>query len=210
MADKLDQEELIPTRATLINRLRNWQDQASWQDFFNTYWSLIYGLAVKSGLNKSEAQDVVQETMISVARNMHAFQYDPAQGSFKSWLLNVARWRITDQFRKRSPDADQHNGTEPTTLCAKMFREGDRQSSDLEKVWDEEWERNLMEAALTKTRRQMDPKQYQIFDFCVNKGWPAEKVAKTFGVSASLVYSTRQRVTEAIKTEVQRLQKDII
>jgi DNA-directed RNA polymerase specialized sigma24 family protein len=56
-------DEFIPTRATLINRLKNWQDQASWQDFFDTYWKLIYGLARKFGLNEEDAQDVVQETM---------------------------------------------------------------------------------------------------------------------------------------------------
>src|SRR5882672_375357 len=62
--------ELIPTRATLIQRLKNWRDQSSWQDFFDTYWHLIYGVAVKRGLTQSEAQDVVQETMISVAKHM--------------------------------------------------------------------------------------------------------------------------------------------
>ena len=96
-------DELIPTRATLIQRLKNWQDQSSWQDFFDTYWKLIYGTAIKSGLTATEAQDVVQETMISVAKHMPAFKYDPAIGSFKTWLLNMTRWRITDQLRKRGP-----------------------------------------------------------------------------------------------------------
>ena len=95
--------ELIPTRATLIERLKNWQDQSSWQDFFDTYWQLIYNVARKGGLTEAEAQDVVQETMVSVAKQMPKFQYDPAIGSFKAWLLNMTRWRIVDQFRKRGP-----------------------------------------------------------------------------------------------------------
>jgi len=66
-------DELIPTRATLIQRLKDWQDQLSWQDFFDTYWRLIYGTAIKSGLTATEAQDVVQETMISVAKHMPSF-----------------------------------------------------------------------------------------------------------------------------------------
>src|SRR6266550_6910182 len=96
-------EELIPTRATLIQRLKNWQDESSWQEFFDTYWKLIYGVARKAGLNEAEAQDVVQETMFSVAKHMPTFKYDPAIGSFKAWLLNMTRWRITDQLRKRGP-----------------------------------------------------------------------------------------------------------
>ncbi|MBI4661895.1 MAG: sigma-70 family RNA polymerase sigma factor, partial [Verrucomicrobia bacterium] len=38
-------DDTIPTRLSLIERLKNWDDQTSWQDFFNTYWRLIYGVA---------------------------------------------------------------------------------------------------------------------------------------------------------------------
>src|SRR5580692_1956052 len=96
-------EELIPTRTTLLLRLKDWQDQSGWQDFFDTYWNLIYGVAIKGGLTPMEAEDVVQETMISVAKHMPGFKYDPAIGSFKGWLLTMTRWRMTDQLRKRGP-----------------------------------------------------------------------------------------------------------
>src|ERR1044071_7026683 len=99
-------EELIPTRASLLHRLKNWQDDASWRTFFDTYWKLIYGVARKSGLSDAEAQDVVQETLISVAKHIPSFKYDPAIGSFKTWLLNMTRWRIIGQFRKRQPFAE--------------------------------------------------------------------------------------------------------
>src|SRR5476651_1071862 len=98
-------EELIPTRTTLIKRLKNWEDQSSWQDFFDTYGKLIHGVALKAGLTQTEAQDVVQETMFAVARQMPAFKYDRSLGSFKLWLLNLTRWRIADQIRQRAPQA---------------------------------------------------------------------------------------------------------
>ena len=91
----------IPTRWSLISRLRDWDDQESWRDFFDTYWKLIYGVAIKAGLSNVEAQEVVQETVIAVARKIHDFKTDPAFVSFKAWLLHLTRWRIADQFRKR-------------------------------------------------------------------------------------------------------------
>ena len=63
-------DELIPTRATLLHRLKDWQDQSSWQQFFDTYWKLIYSFALKSGLTEQEAQDAVQETLLAVAKRM--------------------------------------------------------------------------------------------------------------------------------------------
>ena len=204
-------DELIPTRATLIQRLKDWQDQASWQEFFETYWRLIYGVATKRGLTPTEAQDVVQETMMSVAKHMPGFKYDPAVGSFKGWLLNMTRWRIADQLRRRQPLAAYQEPDDETTFGdPKVVGAASHTLSDLDKMWDDEWERNLLEAATAKARRQLDPKQYQIFDFYVNKGWEPDRVAKTLHVSVNQVYLARHRVAEAIRLEVERLQKEIL
>jgi RNA polymerase sigma factor (sigma-70 family) len=204
-------EELIPTRTTLLERLKDWQDDASWRVFFDTYWKLVYGVAIKRGLSEAEAQDVVQETMIAVARHMPTFKYDRNVGSFKGWLLNMTRWRITDQFRKRQPFAadpppleDAETGTMPSHELA------DPQILDWEKLWDTEWEKNLLDRAMNNARRRLDPEKFQIFDFYVNKEWPPEKVARTFGIQVDQVYSAKHRVVETIKQEVERLKREMI
>src|SRR5207249_11589098 len=94
-------DEFIPTRASLLGRLKNWGDQKSWQEFFDTYWKLIYSVAIKAGLSDSEAQDVVQETVLAVAKRVGEFKADPALGSFKGWLLRITQRRIADQFEIR-------------------------------------------------------------------------------------------------------------
>ena len=81
----------LPTRRSLVSRLRDLGDSESWRTFFETYWRLIYNLARKSGLSDDQAQEVVQETVIAVARQMPNFRYDPAKGSFKHWLLLICR-----------------------------------------------------------------------------------------------------------------------
>jgi len=68
--------ELCPTRQSLLSRLKSWDDQESWKDFFDTYWRLIYNAAVRAGLTEPEAQDVVQETLLSVAKKIPEFKYD--------------------------------------------------------------------------------------------------------------------------------------
>src|SRR6266487_4462150 len=97
----MKQASLLATRRSLIERLADWGDQVRWQEFFATYWRLIYSAARQSGLTDAEAQEVVQETVITVARNIDKLKYDPAIGSFKGWLLQITRWRTADQFRKR-------------------------------------------------------------------------------------------------------------
>ena len=203
-------DELIPTRATLIQRLKNWQDQSSWQDFFDTYWKLIYKVALKGGLSEVEAQEVVQETMISVAKHMPNFKYDPAIGSFKGWLLKMTRWRITDQLRKRGPAAEWPSFSHDTATGDRAVEKlVDPASQDWNAVWDAEWKRNLFDAAVARVKRRFDPQKYQMFDLYVNKEWAPAKVAGAFGVSIAQVYLAKHRVTEMITEEVRRLEKEV-
>ena len=81
-------EELIPTRETLLSRLKDMGDEDSWQEFFETYWKLIYGTARKAGLADDEAQDIVQETVISVAKNIEGFKYDPRSAPLRAGCCN--------------------------------------------------------------------------------------------------------------------------
>ena len=200
----LTPHELIPTRATLISRLKNWQDQSSWQDFFDTYWHLIYGVALQGGLTPAEAEEVVQETIISVAKHMPTFKYDPAIGSFKGWLLTMTRWRILDQIRKQRPHETYDDLEEKTDVVQKA-----EANMELEQLWDSEWEKHIAAVAMDRVKK-LEPKHYQIFDFYVNKEWDPERVAKSFGMTVAQVYLAKHRIMELIKKEVERLKKEII
>ena len=200
-------DHLIPTRASLIQRLKDWQDSTSWKDFFDTYWKLIYGVASRAGLSDAESQDVVQETMVSVAKRIPNFKYDPAIGSFKAWLLTMTRWRIVGQFRKRGRIIN--SARRPDTADGVPVEEIADPGAAIDAVWEAEWENNLLEAAMAKMKRRVDPDKYQIFDFYVNKEWPPEKVAERFHVSVAQVYLVKHRVTEAMRLEVKRLQNEI-
>jgi RNA polymerase sigma-70 factor (ECF subfamily) len=94
-------DSYLPTRKSLLFRLRDCQDHEGWREFFDTYWRVIYRVARQSGLDDATAQDVVQNTFIYLARRMPKFSYDPARGSFKSWLRRVTRSRIL-VFRRRA------------------------------------------------------------------------------------------------------------
>lgn len=208
--------EFIPTRPSLLSRLKNWDDQESWKRFFDTYSRLIYCVAAKAGLSDAEAQDVVQETVIVVAKKLPGFKYDPALGSFKSWLLLITRRRIEKQLKKRMPvKADQASrlsgsGATPdlrsdnSQRTATVERVPDPKGFDLETAWNAEWEKNLWDAALARVKTQVKPKQFQMFDLYVRKEWPVKDVARAIGVSATHVYVNKHRVARLLKRELKR------
>ena len=196
-------QNLLPTRRTLLSRLKDWNDQENWRVFFDTYWRLIYSTAIKGGLTDAEAQDAVQETVISVMKSLRTFRYDPRKGSFKGWLLNLTRWRILDQLKKRDTRlAGRKRQAETSTRTATIERLADPSGSALEAAWDREWEANLVEAAVERVKKRIDPKQYQIFDLHVFKKWPVAKVARFLGINAGRVYLTKHRISNLVKKEV--------
>src|SRR3974390_1558161 len=96
-----DHSNQLETRPSLLHRLRSGDNPQGWQEFYRIYGGLIRHFASKAGLSADEAEEVVQETAIGVARRLPEFTYDPKVCRFKTWLLNLTRWRIQDQLRKR-------------------------------------------------------------------------------------------------------------
>lgn len=197
-------DEFIPTRQSLLSRLKDWNDHDSWKVFFDTYWKLIYNTAIRAGLTETEAQDVVQETVICVCKSMPTFEYN-VTGSFKQWLLRLTGWRIVDQMRKRDGVGHSKKRIETLTGTEVMEEIADAGSLNLERNWDADWEQNLLDAAIERVKAQVDPKQYQVFDLCIFKGWPASRVAQTLGINVGRVYIAKHRINKLIKREVERL-----
>ena len=200
-----DYDELIPTRQTLLSRLKSFDDDDSWYEFFHTYWKFIYGMGIRSGLNPVEAQEVVQETIIGVAKHMPDFKYDRAKGSFKGWLFQQTKWRIQDQFRKRQRDAvfvsPENDGN--STSGIESIPTPDKN----EALWEDEWQKNLIEAAVQRVKEKVKPKHYQIFDLYVLKKWPMSKVTSMLGVNIGQVYLAKHRIAVLIKKEIKTLEK---
>ena len=199
----------LQTRRSLLSRLRDRDDGESWQTFFDRYWRLLYNVARRAGLDDVDAQDVVQDTVIAVAREIPQFRYDPERGSFKQWLFRILRRRVSDHFRRiyRQP---AHAGISPEMLegtsdaDAIVLQDG----ASLSEAWDQEWERSLLDAAVAEVRAQANPKHFQVFDYCVLKEWPVAKVASTLGMNAAQVYLARHRVSQAVKRAARRIESE--
>ena len=192
-----------------MQRLKDWKDQAGWQEFFNIYWRLIYAVARRSGLSDAEAQDVVQETVISVAKSISGFVYDPALGSFKGWLMRVIQRRITDVHRKKHyQQGDKKFPKEEVLDTQLMATHPDKASVDLQQTWEEEWQRNAIETACERVRVHANPRDFQIFDLHVNKGLGVKEVATRLGVKTPQVYMAKYRISTLLKKEIKALEKN--
>ena len=193
-----------PARRSLLLRLKNWHDEQSWQEFYHIYERLIRDAALKAGLSPEEAQEVMQETLLTVAKKIAGFNYDPQIGSFKNWLLQITKRRVVDQFRKRRPDRAAGRNESAAGALAQL---PDPASSRLEALWDAEWHQALLGMAQVLVRRRVGAKQFQMFELYVLQQRPLQEVRRALGVSAAQVYMAKYRITRLLKKEVRQLEE---
>ncbi len=189
--------EEASTQRSLILRLHDWQDRRSWNEFYRNYHKFVYAVARQSGLSESEAWDVVQETFVTIARQSNKNQqYNPELGSFKSWLLHITNWRIQDALRNRKRKAED-------TLRSNL---PDSRGEGFDKLWEREWQQNIMQTAIARVKLKVSPRQFQIYDYHVLQGMEAGDVCRKLGVNTAQVYLAKHRVGIQLRREIRDLQ----
>ncbi len=188
--------ELVPTRASLLARLRNMEDDSGWRQFFETYHRLIYGRVRRRGVPEADAEDIVAEIISGVGRRMPAFVYDPARCSFKTWLFRVVENRIADYFRRRArslPEAAGESGWDEEVADPSVVQP--------DEGWEEEWMRNLAEAAFERVRKKANPRYLQIYIYSEMEGHGAAETASHLRTTANDVYTAKHRIEKLLRQE---------
>lgn len=210
----MNADEPLPTRGSLLERVKNLTDHASWSEFERNYRGLLTGVARRSGLTEQETKEVVQETFITVARKMSEFRYEPGKDSFKGWLLQILRWRIVDQVRRRAAG----RSAEPESLAERLSDSANSSPhaipacivdprDEFESIWNAEWEEHILKQALARVKRQANPEQYAIYHLRHIEQRTIAEVRTALGVGAAAIYLASHRVGALVKKELRRLEQ---
>ena len=86
------------TDEALILAVASSRDKAAFRVIFDRYAGRVKGFMIRSGAASEEADEAVQETMLSIWRK--AAQFDPSKAPAAAWIFGIARNRRIDQVRK--------------------------------------------------------------------------------------------------------------
>ena len=199
-------DSIFATRSTLLGRLKDLDNQQAWQEFFDVYWVLLFNFARRAGLNEADAEEVVMDTVETVARKIEDFEYNRQRGRFKGWLLTIVRFKLGDRFRKKKRQAEKGEIASLDDVGEGHILDTD--STDLEKIWDAEWQKRMVDMALERVKQLVGHKQYQIFHCYVIQEQEAGDVADFLGVSKSQVYVAKNRVGKIFEAELKLLAEE--
>ena len=189
-----------PTDFILVSSLKNTGDGTAWNRFYKRYVPLLTGLALRSGLNEHEAEEAVSRTLISFLKNLPGFQASSNYGSFRSWLLQNAAWRIHDVRKERLPVPHGADGQmQDTTGVAPYERLTDPKVVDLSDVCDAKFHSWVLQEVLTQLRTSVKADHYQIFHLIELEGKSIQEVASLVGRNRPQVYVIKCRVSRTLR-----------
>ena len=202
-------DEFLPTRNSLLSRLKNWDDQEGWRDFFDTYWKFLYCIAVKAGLSDSDARDVVQETVVAVAKGLREGRFKAAEGSsFKAWLRLIVQRRVSNHLRRKQlPRAEVESEEDDLSGTGPLDQIPAPESDLIGELWEQEWAKNLADVAIERVKQKVSIKHFQMFDLYVLKQWPVREVARSLHTNIAAVYLAKHRILALIRQETEKLRK---
>jgi RNA polymerase sigma factor (sigma-70 family) len=188
--------------AGLLERLQTEPDEASWKRLDDVYRPFIRAwlrrLAPRLG---SDVDDVVQEVMVAVCRQLPHFRWGDRQ-SFRGWLRDVTRKMLNDYYRsryRRGRAAEAQPGRAWLDQVADPHSELDR--SELDRYWDEEYDRHVLRRLLHLIKPRVKPVTWDAFCRVVFDEAAPSEVAEELGLSRDAVYTARARVLKLLRQE---------
>ena len=215
MAAEPDESTRSPlrTRHTLLFRLRDWEDKATWQEFYGMYHDYVYRHARGAGLTHHETEDLIHEVFQKVAEKIGEFEAREQRGSFRRWLGNQVRWRIVDKIRERKRVPGVGGDSSPpfaggtstgTPLLGRLPAENDD-----DERWERDWQQQLLDTAMGRLARQVSPEHLQVFQLHQQKGWSLVKISRELGVGLASAYAINSRLKKRLKAEVENLRDHV-
>jgi len=182
------------TSTSLLEGLLDPQNDRVWTEFFDRYGPIVRGFARKLGLREHEADDAVQETMVTFVTKYREGGYDRQKGRLRSWLCGLAQHKI-QHIRDRRRKRERHDAGQAEDGRS---LESIPDANDAAELWEAEWRHAVIRHCLELIRDETDPIHLRAFELYTLQGWSADDVAAELNISRNVVYLSKSRVLSRV------------
>jgi RNA polymerase sigma-70 factor, ECF subfamily len=185
-----DLRSSLGTQASLIQRVRDLTDTASWAEFDRLYRPFLFKITRRSGLPLEDADEVVQEVFAKVAQAIVEFRLDHERGRFRGWLKAITVRKLIDRRRAR----DRSVSPVAMTSDPLVF-------DSLEEEWDRAYRRHVLDHAMEEVRSRIEPKTWTCFEEHTLRRRRADEIAAELGMTVYAVYVNAFRTIQRIREQ---------
>ncbi len=176
----------------LLERARTGDAQAI-EALLERHQAQVYRFGMKMCRDPEDAKDVLQDTLLTVARGVRDFR---GASSISTWLYTIARSFCIKKRRKSkfAPDDERSLDTDPLAEGAKL--------ADPAQSADEALASKQVDRALEEAIRGLEPMYREVLLLRDVEGLTAPEVAEVLGVSVQAVKSRLHRARLSVRAHV--------
>jgi RNA polymerase sigma-70 factor (ECF subfamily) len=188
------------TRQSLLLRAQSGETDA-WKDLTDLYRPLILGWLNRQGVPARDLDDLSQEVLLSVVKQLPSFQHSGQRGAFRTWLRTIVCRRTADYWRAQGADTQAQGGSGATAALQQLADP----VSELNRQWDEEHDRYVVHCLLDRVEEEFEPITLQAFRRLALDGISGAEAAQELGLSVAAVYVAKSRVLARMRQEAEGL-----
>jgi RNA polymerase sigma-70 factor (ECF subfamily) len=186
---------MFETSHSLIDQLCGAADGASWQRLVDLYSPLLRGWIDRYGVQPADADDLIQDVLLVLLRELPSFRHNQQPGAFRCWLKGIVVNRLRNFWRSRGRGGMETGGVEMMSRLDEL--EDDR--SELSRIWQQEHDRHLAAKLLEMIEPRFTLSTRQAFRRLVLDGADADTVAAELGLTLNAVFTAKSRVLRELR-----------
>lgn len=186
------------TRPSLLEAVRRTENDAGWSAFYRSYAPAIFRVARRRGVPVPEAEDIVQQVMLTLSHHLQTFEYQRDRGRFRTWVQRVTETKMIDAARRRRASARPALSlTHDNADCLA--------DHSLQEAWEREWKLQDILHCLRECQRNIAPRTLEAFELYVIEGRSAQEVAERLDMTANQVHVIRHQIIARLRDRLEEL-----
>lgn len=186
---------MVDTSASLLERLGDRTDAEAWRRFLGLYAPLIRHWLRRHDVPPLEMDDLVQDVLAVVVRELPHFRHNQRTGAFRAWLRSITTNRLRQAWRARRLHPEATGGTDFAAVLDQL----EDPDSDLSRLWDREHDHYLVHRLLAWIEPEVQPSTWHAFRRLVLESGSADAVAADLGISVNAVFIAKSRVLQRLR-----------
>lgn len=182
------------TSNSLLIRVSDSNDRAAWERFVAIYRPMVYRIGRRAGLQDSDAEDLAQSVMESVAKAIPNWEKDPQKGGFRAWLNRVARNALVSMLR-----SDKHDAAIGGTEFLERSLAVEAPAEEIERIIEQEHHRSRLRWAAEQIRHEFKERSWRAFWLTTLGDLSVPEAAEQLGTSTGAVYAARSRIMRRLQ-----------
>lgn len=185
------------TSLSLLDRACRGSESESWERLASIYTPLLQGWLRKFELQDADVDDLLQDVLLAVSRELHQFQHSGRTGAFRSWLRTILTHRLQNFWRSRKYRPSAKGGSS----LLDQLRDLEDENSATSRIWNAEHDQHVLAQMLEQIGPRFEGNTWEAFHRQMYGGESADAVAEALGMRVHAVYAAKSRVLRALRQE---------